>query len=254
MPYGEKYKDDDFLRVLNDDTFVDTQYVTSELKCSYEEAKHRLRILASEGKVIQHKHENKKKILDHDSYKLSWKRNKDYVEPVLSPAKMYVHFWDRSVRYEARNYTKYSEACKKLADITGIVNNPRFRIEFTDYQIFIIDEKGVGDALDLPRDIKGISKAIKSDRRGRYFQYCNTIDSDYGILVGSYLILMKQFFPIMKLSLGLNNEEFHRAIDLVSEVMGNKGVEVKKLWKDIKEVNRIALIVEMEERIRAEIL
>ena len=229
MPYDEKFKDEDFLNVLGG-LWVDTQYVASKVGCSYEEAKYRLRILHTEDKIRQRREPSG----GSQSFKWQWKLNESYTEPIMNPEQMGLHFFDRGLTFEKVRFMKFAVSCQKILKASGL----RTYNEFTADQVLIVGQAESSNPFIVTRTIENTSKSIKSSKKGRYVEFAYTGKEKYNIVSVACLITLKQFFPKVKLSLGVNNEEFDKAIALAIESEGVKKVDRKKLLHDMAEVDR----------------
>jgi hypothetical protein len=233
MPYNEKFKDEDFLNALSG-LWIDTQHVASKVDCSYEEAKYRLRILSAEGKVFKRREPSG----GSESFKWEWKLNQNYTEPVMNPDAMGFHFFDRGVVFDKVKFMKYATACEKVLKASG----RHTKHEFTEDKVLITGLKEDSTPFIVNRVIENTNKAVKSTKKGRYIEFIYTGKEKYNIVSATCLIVLKQFFPKVKLSLGVNNEEFDQAIALAIESGSVKKVDRKKLLQDIKDVDRKQII------------
>jgi len=165
MPYDEKFKDENFLNVLGG-LWVDTQYVASKVGCSYEEAKYRLRILHTEDKIRQRREPSG----GSQIFKWQWKLNESYIEPIMNPEHMGLHFFDRGLTFEKVRFMKFAVACQKILKVSGL----RTHNEFTADQVLIVGQAESSNPLIVTRTIENTSKSIKSSKKGRYVEFAYT--------------------------------------------------------------------------------
>lgn len=241
MPYEEKFKDRDFLNALSDSMGIDTQSVASKVQCSYEEAKQRLRNLMAEGKVIGMQNENTRRTMHADvTFKWYWMRNSDYKEPEMNPDMIGLHFYDRGTTYVKAKFAKFANACAIIANVAGLDLLEGVESEFSDNKVFIGHTDNERLSLNISQVIYDTRKCLISDEKKRYIGYADTGTEAYNLLTVACLISLKYFFPQTKLSLGVNNDDFEKAIELAS--VGIQKIDKKRLLRDMQAVNRASWI------------
>lgn len=224
MTLKEVFKDAVFIKALTYGRVRDTKSVATKVKCSYEEAKLRLLELMVDGKVIgvQERHSGR------EGFKWMWKLNKNYVEPNLTPRCDGLHLWDRGLVYNKYTFIQFARTCAKIAELSGVtlmnMEAAAYKPEFSENRV-CFNGDSANDGEDYPfcinRAIVDTSKHMKGEK-GRYYDYCDTGNKQYDVVVVACLIALKQYFVKTTLSLGADRKTIEAAVALVE----NAGVSV----------------------------
>jgi hypothetical protein len=217
MTLKEIFKDSAFIEALSTDDFIDTEHVAEFVGCSHAEARLRLIRLAKIGRVIR----DKAKFGGRDGFRHVWKLNKDYINPTYIPRCEGLHIWDRGVSYNKYTFVSFAKICAKIAELSGIqlmdMEAEKYEPEFSENKVCFNGDIKSGaddDPFCITRAITSTKLHMRGDK-GRYYDFCDTGNKPYAVVVIACLIALKQLSNRTNLSIGADYQTITKAVDLV---------------------------------------